>query len=329
MSLILKRKNNSGDINAYDDAILLYTALGDGALSKIYDDFQPSYTNGIIKIKSGIFLFGGRIVEIEKGTTLEIDATSISVGVTLYVVLELVATADDSNSTVSIYATPTRPTNQTNPIRGTGTHKTVLFTLAPGTRTITENFTRLEPGVAKNALNLLSTGKIGNVAFSEIFLDDMSGVRYARRADVAAEAEGFIGGDINKVSSNLYMPNRGVYLLQEAILVNKTSSFTVAPGQTKTFPESGSDQVFPILKGRYKVALFAKAQASDDLDILNPSNCIMLGTPLQGFQVGGLDVVINEGSKTLNSGSVKLTNNTQNSITLSGLQMKFYMYGGN
>ena len=329
MSLILKRKNNSGEINAYDDAVLTYTALGDGALSKVYNGFQPSYSNGIFKISSGIFLFGGRIIEIEKGTLLEIDMTSIPVGSPVYVILEVVITSNDEDSRASIYAALAAPTNPTNPVQGVGTHKTVLFVLAPGTRTLTTSFTRLEPGVAKNALNLLSTGKIGNVAFSDIFLDDMSGVRFAKRADVAAEAEGFIGGDINKVSSNLYMPNRGVYLLQEAILVSKNESFSIQPGQTYKFPESGSQTPFPILKGRNKIALMMKEATSDTLDILNPGTNIVRGVPVSGFQIKGLDVSIKEGNSKLNSGSVTLTNATTETITLNGLQMKMYMYGGN
>lgn len=323
MSLILKRKNNSGDINAYDDAVLTYTALGDGVLDKVYDRFVASYANGIITIRSGIVLFGGRVIEITKGSTLQIDVTSISTSSTLYVVLELVVAADDGDSAVSIYAATSRPT-YSNPINGTGTHKTVLFTLAANTRTITENFTRLEPGVAKNALNLLPTGKIGNVAFSSIFLDDMSGVRYAKNADVAAEAEGFVGGDINKVSSNLYMPNRGVYLLQEAVLVNEGNGLSLAPGYSKTFTSAN----FPKLSGRNKVALLASTTQRDELDFSNPTNGLIPGTPISGFQVGGLDVVITEGNK-VGSGSVKVTNNTQNTITLAGLHMKFLMYGGN
>ena len=325
MSLILKRKNNSGDINAYDDAVLTYTALGDGVLDKVYEGFKASIQNGIITITSGIFLFGGRIIEISKGSSVTLDATSIASNAAIYVICELTCAADDEDSSVTIYASTTWPT-QTNPISGTGTHKTVLFTFTASYRAMAENFTRLEPGVAKNALNLLSTGKIGNVAFSEIFLDDMSGVRYAKRADVAAEAEGFIGGDINKVSSNLYMPNRGVYLLQEAVLVRKTSSFTVPAGGTYKFPENG-DPAFPILSGRSKIALFMKESTSDDLDILNPTNGLVKGTPISGFQIKGLNVTITESSR-LNGGSVTLTNPTTNSITVNGLQMKFYIYGG-
>ena len=329
MSLILKRKNNSGDINAYDDAVLTYTALGDGVLDKVYDNFKASISSGTITITSGIFLFGGRVIEIPKGSSLSIDVTSIASTSTIYVICELTIASDDANSSVTIYASTSNPT-QTNPINGTGTHKTVLFTFAANTRKVTEKFTRLEPGVAKNALNLLSTGKIGNVAFSDIFLDDMSGVRYAHRADVAAEAQGFVGGDINKVSNNLFMPNRGVYLLQEAVLVNKTSSFTVNAGQTKKFPEEG-DPPFPILSGRSKVALRASTEAADNLsfddDMSDIDSGLITGTPISGFQINGLDVVITE-SSILNGGSVKLTNNTGRSITLSGLHMKLLMYGG-
>ena len=48
----------------------------------------------------------------------------------------------------------------------------------------------------------------------------------------------------------------------------------------------------------------------------------------QGVEaLSGLDVVITESNK-LGGGSVKLTNSTGSSITLNGLQMKFYIYGG-
>lgn len=321
MSVILKRKNNSDDITAYDDALLTYSALGDGYLSRAYEGLECSYANGTITIKSGVILFGGRIVEIPKGGNLEINVSSIPASSIIYVILTVTIRDDDENSDCSITAVTSRPT-EGNPITGVGTHKKVLFTLAANGRSITRNIEGIEPGVVKNALNLLPSGKIASKDFWDIFLDDMSGVRYAKNADVAAEAQGFVGGDINKVQSNLYLPNRGVYLLQEAVLVNETNSITLQPNESKTFTRED----FPILQGRSKVALLVSTTKQDNLTVENLPNGVVGSTPTQ-FLYNNLTITIYEKNQ-LGKGNVKVANTTGNAITIQGLHIKFLMYGG-
>lgn len=321
MSVILKRKNNSDDITAYDDALLTYSALGDGYLVRAYEGLDCSFASGAITIKSGVILFGGRIVEVPKGGSIVLDVSSIPSSSTIYVILTVTIRDDDEDSDCSITAVTTRPT-EGNPIAGVGTHKKVLFTLSANGRSITRNIEGIEPGVVKNALNLLSTGKIASKDFWEIFLDDMSGVRYAKNADVAAEAQGFVGGDINKVQANLFMPNRGVYLLQEAVLVNETNSITLQPNESRTFTRAD----FPILQERNKTALLVSTSRQDNLSVENIPDGVVGGTPTQ-FTFGNLTITIYEKNE-LGKGNVKVANTTDQAITIQGLHIKFIMYGG-
>lgn len=321
MSVILKRKNNSDEISAYDDALLTYNALGDGYLKNAYDGLDCSISNNIITIKSGVILFGGRIIEIPRGGELTLNVSSIPSSSTIYVILTCVIRDDDEDSDVTITAVTSKPT-ESNPIKGVGTHKTVLFTFSANSRVKTVNVYGIEPGVAKQALNLLPTGKIASKDFWDLFLDDMSGVRYAKEADVAAEAEGFVGGDINKVQSNLYLPNRGVYLLQEAVLVNRTEALTINAKQTATF----TDASFPILSGRSKVAVLASTKSADDLFPENIPNGVIPGEPTK-FDIDGLSIAIYETGK-LGTGNVKVTNNGNSAKTIQGLHIKVLQFGG-
>ncbi len=79
MSLVLKRKNNSDSITAFDDAVMLYSMLGNGIAKGAYQSMVASYnaSSRKITIKSGIYFFGGRLVIIEKGTELELSLIHI------------------------------------------------------------------------------------------------------------------------------------------------------------------------------------------------------------------------------------------------------------
>ena len=79
MALVLKRKNNSDEITAFDDAALIYSSIGDGILEKVFNGMTCSVNSSTKKvtISSGVFLFGGRMVVIESGTTYELDVTSL------------------------------------------------------------------------------------------------------------------------------------------------------------------------------------------------------------------------------------------------------------
>lgn len=246
MALKLIRKNNSDAVEAYHDAAMAYSMLGDGILDGVLNSMNCSLSGNTLTIKSGIACVCGRLVEIEENTEVKVDFSSFST-THISIWLRLRISDNDELSLAEIYASTRGAVSQNAHkfiARGPGTYSVLFGTvikIAVGIGgTAKPFFSRklplLECGIAKNAKNLLSGGTINGVAFSDIFLPDMSGVYYAKNADVCAEARGFIGGDVNRVDSNLYMPGRGVYLLQEAILVQTNASYTLnANGGEKSF----------------------------------------------------------------------------------------------
>lgn len=318
MSLVLKRKNNSDAISAYDDAVMYYMILGDGVFNGVYSNFSGSYVSGTFSISAGIFLWGGRMIEISKGSSYAIDVSSITSTSTIYVIAEMAVADDDANTTINIYATLTKPTNG-KPIAGTGTYRYLLFTLAPTTRLITENFTRIEPGIAKNTQNLLSTGKINGVNFWNIFLADMSGVLYARNADYAAEAAGFIGGDINRVNANLYMPNRGVYLMQDAVLVSRSGMGTSLAASSSIQFSFADPNALSNVEGVTTLTFSINGSGSSRVN--NAGYFVEKG---QTFKANNsLECLVNVSRKI-----VKITNVTTSSYNLDAIEIHAYCFGG-
>ena len=231
MALNLLRKNNSVNIEAYHDAVMTYAMLGDCILNNVYSSCQTSISSNLLTIQPGIIIFGGRIVEISKNSEEQLDISSFSSSTVIYVKLRIVIASDDSNSTCDILASDSSAENK-GVIDSAGTYDINLFKVENKT-TITRLITLINPGEAKNAKNLLSTGTIAGVDFFDVFLNDMSGVRYAKQSDKCSEAEGFLGGSINKVSSNLYMPGRGVYLLTKSDSVIGTFNLSLSANSTR------------------------------------------------------------------------------------------------
>lgn len=216
MALTLLRKNNSTDIQAYHDAVMTYAMLGDCILNGVYSNCNATIEGNIILIQPGIIVFGGRMVEVSRNSYEQLDISSFASNITIYIKLRIVVASDDANSSCSIIASDSSGgLPHRGPIVDEGTYDMNLFTIY-NKSSVSRVATLLNAGNAKNANNLLSTGRIGGVDVSAIFLDDMSGVRYAKEADVCAEAKGFIGGEINIVNENLYMPNRKVYLVTKS-----------------------------------------------------------------------------------------------------------------
>ena len=324
MSLVLKRKNNSDEITAADDAILIYSALGDGILDQVYEGFQMSYnaSTKILKILSGVCVFGGRMCIIEKGTYLELNLTSFS-AITVHIMLEMVLASNDQNSSVSIFGSTTNSSTSSSPLVE-GTHRIRLCTLNKNTGVFSNQFTRITAGVAKSAKNLASDGLIGSARFSEIFLNDLSGVRYARESDVAAEAAGFVGGSINKVEENLYMPNRGVYLLQRLELLKTTSSITIASGGYKEYNfQNGTNMSLNGLT----IVMFVACDGSHNIGFPGTSASDVLLGSTNGQNIPntyqGLTITLNKSRRL-----VRLTNSTNASITISGIKLYAFAYGG-
>lgn len=210
---------NNEQVTAFHDACMWYSMLGNGILQGVYNECQASLVNGKFYISSGMIMFGGRLIEIGKNSQVEVDCSNLGDNATFYIKLEMTINEDDAKSDVGVYATPDSSEN-TDCLNGAGTYDIILFRVN-GTN-VNKVIPTLEPGIAQNATNLLGTGRIAGVPFNQVFEEQngkVVGVRYATEAEVCAEARGFEGGDKNRVNENLYLPGRGVYLLQEAVLV--------------------------------------------------------------------------------------------------------------
>lgn len=214
---------NNEQVTAFHDACMWYTMLGNGILQGVYNECQASLANGKFYISSGMIMFGGRLIEIGKNSQVEVDCSNFGDNATFYIKLEMAINEDDAKSDVGVYATPDSSEN-TDCLNGAGTYDIVLFKVN-GT-SVNKVIPTLEPGIAQNATNLLGGGRIAGVRFNDVFKEQngkVVGVKYATEAEVCAEARGFEGGDKNRVNENLYLPGRGVYLLQEAVLIRNYS----------------------------------------------------------------------------------------------------------
>lgn len=210
-------------VTAFHDACMWYIMLGNGILQGVYSECQASLANKNFSIGSGMIMFGGRLIEIGKNSQVNVDLSSFNDQTTVYIKLQMIIAENDTESDVGIYAT-TNSSEKTDCLNGPGTYEIILFKIT-GTR-VEKIIPTLEPGVAQNATNLLGTGRIAGVPFDNVFKQEngkVVGVNYATEANVCAEARGFEGGDKNRVNENLYLPGRGVYLLQEAVLTRNDS----------------------------------------------------------------------------------------------------------
>lgn len=246
---LLRAANGSVAVTAAHDAAVFHSALGNRILKGVYKDMAVTKNGSTITVLAGMALFGGRQVEIPSGTTVTLNVSElVSSSNNIYVMLKIVISSDGNSDSAEIYATARNESTNTSPINGVGTHKICIARctyLWGGNWATIPMLKAIEPGHALGSYALLSSGSIGGVPVSNIFLSDFSGAKYAKEADVASEARGFKGGPINTVNSNLYMPNRKVYLAGYTVLV-KENSITIAAGgtTTKTIPSIGTGNVF-------------------------------------------------------------------------------------
>lgn len=214
---------NNEQVTAFHDACMWYTMLGNGILQGVYNECQASLVNGKFYISSGMIMFGGRLIEIGKNSQVEVDCSNFGDNATFCIKLEMTINEDDAKSDVGIYATADS-FEKTDCLNGAGTYDIILFRV--NRTSVSKVIPTLEPGIAQNATNLLGTGRIAGIPFNQVFEEQngkVVGVKYATEAEVCAEARGFEGGDKNRVNENLYLPGRGVYLLQEAVLIRNYS----------------------------------------------------------------------------------------------------------
>lgn len=215
MALTLLRKTNSTEIQAYHDAAVFYTLLGNCILKDCYTGCKATYSSNVVKIGAGFIMFGGRLIEISQAPETTLDLSSFDGYSTIYIKLKITINADDSLSEAVLYAsTDSTESGVDEPIISAGEYTINLYSCKnSGDGSIKVLIYEAEASVARYAHNLPGNGTINGQTISSYFESNSNYVVNARRADVATEAEGFTGGDINRVSSNLYMPNRGVYLM--------------------------------------------------------------------------------------------------------------------
>lgn len=314
MALLFKRRNGGEDITAHDDAIMYYMMLGDGALDGVYGSFKATYADGYLTVQPGIFLFGGRVVEIEKGSPLRIACQTIERNGAGYVMLRVTVASDDSNSSANITDSATDASTGTTPASGEGVHRVALFHVSVSTGTVTELFDRIEPGIAKSCKNLLSGGYVNGVPYADVF-DDSGACLHALEATTADEADGFVGSR-NKVNAGLYMPERGVYLLQQADLLTG-ASIALDSGEegSVSFADSNSLSAYLGI-----VAVYAGTDGSKSrVDYGGAS--VEQG---QAFAVAdGLEAIIRRSDHT-----VAFRNASGESRVFSDISMSVLLYGG-
>ena len=268
---------NNEQVTAFHDACMWYTMLGNGILQGVYNECQASLVNGKFYISSGMIMFGGRLIEIGKNSQVEVDCSSFGDNATFYIKLEMTISEDDAKSDVGIYATA-YSSEKTDCLNGAGTYDIVLFKVN-GT-SVNKVIPTLEPGIAQNATNLLGGGRIAGVKFSDVFKEQngkVVGVKYATEAEVCAEARGFEGGDKNRVNENLYLPGRGVYLLQEAVLVKSRDILVrgkYGGGFSDWIPFENSNSLSRFEKA---YAVLFKADNSDFTDLTPTANFLPNG----------------------------------------------------
>ena len=218
----LIRKNNSEPVTAYQDAVIYFNMMGDGILSGAYNELGYTYSGTTFSLKSGLILFGGRLIEISKNQTVDLNVSNLGTS-EFYVQLLLIINEDDSKSDVGIVTSSTS-SNQTGAdvIKSTsGTFYYDLYKVNPVTTNVELLAHKFKPGEAKNCIHLmLQKGSYFNDnPYEDVFSQDengkLIGVNYAKEAEVTAEAQGFVGGNKNSIMTDpFYFNSRGVYALQ-------------------------------------------------------------------------------------------------------------------
>ncbi len=226
MAVKLIRKNNSDLIDSVYDAAMFHWILGNGILNGAYESCSLRVSSGVLYVASGLISIFGRIAQIPIGQEISIPVSNDT-----FVYLALTLDEDDSKSSVEFITNQTEFANADEGFPTTPGTYYMYFGKFNNIGTFILYAKLLEPGVAKNALNLLTTGKIGSWNYNEIFDDENGAIRYCSRAQVTAEAKGFIGGEINEVDDDLYMPNRRCYLVRAYTLVSNLN-FTLQKGET-------------------------------------------------------------------------------------------------
>lgn len=259
MAVNLIRKNNSDEITAAMDATMYYMMLGEGIFNGAYNSCKTSISNGILTVSSGIISLGGRMIEIPENNNVQLELPHYSENKTIYVKANVTIEDDDSLSTVSIYTSIEATQSVRHALTKADVYTTNLFKItyssANSSYLVTNAIAMLDPGIAKYASSLLASGRIGNTNVTDIFKFEngsVTAVRHCTNADNAAIAEGLAykdngkGENINEVDSDLYMPNRGVYLCIGTELLNSVAIKNIRKSDFSVTIEEDTGNTVPI-----------------------------------------------------------------------------------
>lgn len=245
MAVNLIRKNNSDAVTAAMDAAMYYMMLGEGIFYGTYSSCAVSITNDMLTIQPGVISLGGRILEIPENSSVRLALDQYGKGVTIYIKANITIEDDDSNSKVTIYTSTDSSESDRHALTGACVYTTNLFivkyNINQGAYTKTTPIGFLNPGIAKNATNIGTDGRIGGETVSNLFALGTDGkvtkvlkTKLAEEAEIAdglAYVDDGTGNNLNKVTENLYMPYRGAYLALDTIL---TGEFKVSVQDMKT-----------------------------------------------------------------------------------------------
>ena len=237
MAVNLIRKNNSDAITAAMDAAMYFMMVGEGVFDKIGNSCAASISDNKMVIQSGLLSLGGRILEIPSYSPVEIDEINrFGKEKPIYIKANVTIEEDDSQSKATVYASIDSAQSARHALTGADVYTTNLFIVtwnsASNSYTAKRTIFVLEPGVAKYADSLLTTGRIGNTPVTDIFQLSGNAVgkvyqcKEAENADVAYGLKfkaNSKGDNLNAVDEDLYMPNRGVYICTDAVLINNAT----------------------------------------------------------------------------------------------------------
>lgn len=261
MALRLIRSNNSGQVTVYDDAVVFHSAKGHdytndkrgGVFDKVYNAFGfiADNVNKKFIIKSGMGMLYGRQFALDPNETMEFSvAEMVNQYIVYYFKINNQLVDGEEVTTITIEAQ-----HGSNGYPSIG--NTDLITNRYGVATmelyrvrtdaqasITSTIDRryiYRPGYAEKARmmdaeGVINSRKVGNLIYSD--KDLVKNTDHAFYADRArALGQSGIGANRNKIDDDLYMENRGAYLLVAKEVLLNADNQTLGPG-THNFPIS-------------------------------------------------------------------------------------------
>lgn len=263
MSVRLIRCANSTEVTPYDDAIVFHSAKGHdytgntrgGVFYRVYKQMKNIVDNVNHKfiVQSGQAMLYGRQIEIPENETIEFDITEYANKYCIVFIevtnAQAEANAADQNDVLSVncnlrYASDGVPELGNTDIianrYGTATMPLYSFHIAANGQIENVNDLRYiyEPGVAERARMMTADDIVNNRRLGDLVFPDKDMVRNTDHSYYADRASslGITGTSVtrNKIDDDLYLPNRGCFLVTTQIWPLKTDNSTWAKDTEKT-----------------------------------------------------------------------------------------------